>query len=77
LLSAVEDGAPYSFTAYQTGESSPAVVLSSYRARLAPLGFALSDLGRDTLMARQGERALLLHAAASSRGVTVSVGELR
>lgn len=77
LLSAVEAGAAYSFTAYQTADGTPAAALAFYRSALPPLGFALSDLGHDTVLARQGERALLLHAASAARGVAVSIGELR
>jgi hypothetical protein len=77
LLAAAEDGTPYGFTAYQVAETSPEVALVAYRNALASRGFALSDLGHDTFLAQQGDRALLFHAATARRGVAVSVSELR
>jgi hypothetical protein len=77
LLSGVEHGAPYSFTAYRTLAASPDVLLAWYRESLQARGFAVSDGPSGALWARQGERTLLVRAARARAGVVSAVAEMK
>lgn len=77
LLSGIQHGAPYSFTAYRTRVASPEALLAWYRHSLPSSGFAVSDSPSGALWARQGERTLLIRAARARAGVVSVVAEMK
>lgn len=77
LLSGIEHGAPYSFTAYKTLATSPEALAGWYRATLAQAGFDVTEAAPGTLLARQGARTLMIRAARGRSGVVAAVAELR
>lgn len=77
LLSGVEHGAPYSFTAYKTKAASPEALAEWYRDSLGQAGFRVSEPAEGTLLARQAARTLIVRTAESRSGVVAAVAELR
>ncbi len=77
LLSGVEHGAPYSFTAYKTNATSPEALAEWYRGSLGQAGFHVTEASEGTLLARQASRSLIVRTAESRSGVVAAVAELR
>lgn len=77
LLSGIEHGAPYSFSAYSVSERSPGQVLDWYRKSLVTAGFGVADAAPGSVLARKGERMLVITAARGLVGVVAAVSELR
>jgi hypothetical protein len=77
LLSGIEHGAPYSFTAYTTPAASADGLVAWYRTGLRQTGFSVTEPSPHTLVAKHGERTLVILAAPSRSGVVTSVSELR
>jgi hypothetical protein len=77
LLSGIEHGAPFSFTAYTTDATSPESLVGWYQASLYEAGFAVTADSAGVLVARRGERTLFIDAIQTRRGVVASVSELR
>lgn len=76
LLSAAEQGAPYSLTVYDAGKQAPADVGSWYEAELTRSGWSVTRT-RDRLVARKASRSVVLSVRALKAGKTaVSIAEL-
>jgi hypothetical protein len=76
LLSGIEHGAPYSFTAYKTRATSSQALAGWYRASLGQAGFHVTEAAPGTLLARQGARTLVIRTAKGRAGVVAAVAEL-
>jgi hypothetical protein len=70
LLSALEHGQPYAMTVHEAADQSPESVLSWYRTALGAAGWSLTDQ-EGGLLARRGERSVLLQVRASRSGKAV------
>ena len=77
LLSGVEHGAPYSFTAYKTKATSPEALVGWYRGSLGQAGFHVTEPAEGILLARQAGRTLIVRTAQTRSGVVAAVAELR
>jgi hypothetical protein len=76
LLSAAEQGAPYTLTLYDAGTQPASTLLDWYQSELERRGWSVSR-SRDRLLAQQGSRSVVLDVRALKRGKTaVSVAEL-
>lgn len=76
LLSAAEQGAPYSLTVYDAGQQPPAALASWYEAELAGRGWSVTRT-TDRLVVRKGSRSIVLSVHALKSGKTaVSIAEL-
>jgi hypothetical protein len=76
LLSDVEHGAPYSFTAYKTKATSPEALAGWYRGSLRQAGFHVTEHAPGTLVAPQGGAHHCPHGR-KPFGVVAAVLELR
>lgn len=77
LLSGIEHGAPYSMSVYRTRAGSPSALLDWYREALGSVGFRVTEAAEGALLARQGGRTLVIHAAKTRRGVAAAVAEMK
>ncbi len=70
LLSALEHGQPYAMTVHEAADQSPEGVLGWYRRTLVTAGWAITEQ-EGGLLARRGERSVLLQVRAGRSGKAV------
>jgi hypothetical protein len=76
LLSAAEQGAPYTLTVYEAGKRPPDGIIAWYQAELTRGGWSVSRTG-DRLLAHKASRSVVLGVSALKTGKTaVSIAEL-
>jgi hypothetical protein len=76
VLSAAEQGAPYSLTVYDAGKQAPSGLANWYLTDLTRRGWSVSRTG-DRIAARKGNRSVVLSIRSVKSGKTaVSVAEL-
>jgi hypothetical protein len=67
LLSALEHGQPYAMTVHEAADQSPESILGWYRTALRAAGWSFTEQ-EGGLLARRGERSVLLQVRASRSG---------
>lgn len=71
LLSAADFGAPYSVTVYRS-PLSPSTVQKWYARALAQHGWRVTEVKRSSLLARRGERCIIVRSRAATAGTTTA-----
>jgi hypothetical protein len=77
LLAALEHDAPFSITVYRTNAPTAQDTLAWYRAELAASGFLVEPGASGSLLARQGQRTLVVTATQTSRGIAAAIAEMK